>query len=469
MSCFPAAPTGRQFPLTWRAALAWTLACAAWPAGAQAAPAGHGALAIGPDVRATAATPVPGEEGGLDELIRYAVRHSPELESRYQQWRAVVARVPQASALPEPQLSLGLMLDEVDRSTEYMGERYAISQLFPWFGTRGLREDMALEEAHAEARRFEAARLELVERVTRAWFEYAWLHQAAATARENLALMARFESVARMRYRVGEVSQADVNRAQVELGRLDEQWRSLQDRLGPAAAALNAELGRPAHAILPAAPAAPSRLPLEPLPEHDDDHWIAMARAHSPTLAGARHAAARETHAVELAQRRYYPDFTLGVEYARGGGTRMARMDGGGRDSVAGMVSISIPIRHRSYDAGVQEARARQQAASRAVQSRELALEAEVKEALFAYRDSRRKVELYGGSLLPKARQSLASTEAAYRTGEAGFTDLVDAQRVLLEFSLAHERAAADQGRALARLRTLVGEPPAQAEGGPHS
>jgi outer membrane protein, heavy metal efflux system len=56
------------------------------------------------------------------------------------------------------------------------------------------------------------------------------------------------------------VSQADVNRAQVELGRLDEQLRSLLDMLGPAAAELNAVLGRPAHARLPAAPAAPSRL-----------------------------------------------------------------------------------------------------------------------------------------------------------------------------------------------------------------
>jgi hypothetical protein len=44
--------------------------------------------------------------------------------------------------------------------------------------------------------------------------------------------------------------------------------------------------------------------------------------------------------------------------------------------------------------------------------------------------------------------------------GEAGFSDLVDAQRVLLEFALAHERAAADRAQAVARIRTLVGELP---------
>ena len=422
-----------------------------------------------PPAAAAAEPPALGEEAGLDELVRYAMRHSPELETRYQQWRAAVARVPQARALPEPQLSLGFVLDEVDRSSDYMGERYGISQLFPWFGKLSLRSDIALEEAQVEARRFESAQLELAERVTRAWFEYAWIHQAAATARESLALMIRFESLARSRYRVGAVSQADVNRAQVELGRLDEQLRSLLDMLGPAAAELNAVLGRPAHARLPASPAAPSRLAIPLLPERDDDAWLEIARARSPELAAARHEITREAHAIELARREYYPDFMLGVEYERGGSARMARMDGGGRDMVVGMVSFSIPIRRSRYDAGVAEARARHVAANHAAQGRELGLEAEIKRALFAYRDGQRKLELYGGTLLPKARQSLASSEAAYRTGEAGFSDLIDAQRVLLEFALAHERAATDRALALARVRTLVGETPPQADGGPSS
>lgn len=405
------------------------------------------------------AAPELGTAAGLDELVRYAMRHSPELETRYQRWRAALARVPQARALPEPQLSLGFLLDEVDRNADYMGERYAISQLFPWFGTLSLQGDVALEEARAEARRFEAARLELAERVTAAWLEYAWAHQAAATARENRALMIHLESVARSRYRVGAVTQVDINRAQIELGRLDEQLRSLLDVLEPAAAELNAVLGRPAHAALPAPP-APAQMPFTPLPDHGDDHWLALAREHSPELAAGRHEAAREVHAIELARREYYPEFMLGVEYERGGSARMARMDGGGRDMVVGMVSFSIPIRRARYDAGVREARARHQAASRALESRGFGLEAELKRALFTYRDGQRKFELYGGTLLPMARQSLATSEAAYRAGESGFTELIEAQRVLLEFALARERAAADRAQALARIRTLVGEAP---------
>jgi outer membrane protein, heavy metal efflux system len=397
------------------------------------------------------------EDATLDDCIHFAMQNSPALEAAYYRWRAAVERVPQARSLPDPQLGFALVFDQVDRDAEYMGERYSISQMFPWFGTLALRGDIAVEDARTEARRFEAVRLELVDRVTRAYVEYAWLHQAAATARENRELLIRLESVARSLYRTGSVSQADVNRAQVELGRLDDQFRSLEDMLGPAAAELNAALGRPAHARLSGAPPAPSRQVHHGLPERDDEAWLELARLGNPGLAASRHAVTREQQSVELARKAFFPDIMLGLEYGRGASERMAKMDGGGADMVAGMISFSIPIRRGRIDAGVREARARVNAAALDVQDREFSLEAELKGALFAYRDSGRRLSLYGGTLVPKARQSMSATETAYRAGDAGFSDLVDAQRLLLEFELAHERAAADRTRATARVRALVG------------
>lgn len=393
----------------------------------------------------------------LNDYIRYAMQNSPALEAAFYRWRAAVERVPQASSLPDPQVGFALALDQVDGDAEHMGERYSISQMFPWFGKLSLRGDIALENAHAEAQRFETARLELADRVTRAWFEYAWLHEAGATARENRDLLTRLESVARSLYRTGTVSQADVNRAQVELGRLDDQVRSLKDMLGPAAAELNAALGRSAHAPVTVTPPPPSQQAVVELPERDDEAWLALARQGNPGLAALRHGVAREQHSIALARKDYYPDFRLGVEYARDGSARMAMMDGGGADMVAGMISFNIPLQRGRIEAGVREAEARHNAATRDVQDQELSLDARLKGALFAYRDSERRLQLYGGTLVPKARQSMATTETAYRAGNSGFSDLIDAQRVLLEFELAHERAAADRGQALARIRALVG------------
>lgn len=452
----PALPPARRAAPVLARALACALAVLPIAAGAEAAQRAPGPVsAPGTALQAEALA----ADAALGELLRFAMRNNPEVGAAYHSWRAAAARVPQAGVLPEPQFGLGIVLDQVDDDARYMGERYSISQMFPWFGKLGLREDMAAREASAAAQAYESARLALLERVTGAWFEYAWLHQAAEKARENLQLVQRLESVARARYRAGAASQADVTRAQVELGRLDNQWRSLRDQLEPAGASLNAVLGRPAHAPLPASPPAPSRQAVAPLPQKDDQAWLERALRDSPALAEARHQVERERHSIALARKAYYPDITLGLEYARDASARMARMDGGGADMLVGMVSVSIPIRRKSYDAGVGEAEARLAAADRRAASREQDIEAGLKRALFDYRDGERRMQLYGGTLVPKARQSLAVTETAYRSGEADFSDLIDAQRALLEFQLAHERAAADRGHARARIDALLGAP----------
>ncbi len=80
-----------------------------------------------------------------------------------------------------------------------------------------------------------------------------------------------------------------------------------------------------------------------------------------------------------------------------------------------------------------------------------------MKLATYRFRDAERKIDLYGDTLLPKARESLKVTESSFRAAGSNFTDLIDAQRVLLEFTLAYERALADCAQSLAKIEMLVG------------
>ena len=75
----------------------------------------------------------------------------------------------------------------------------------------------------------------------------------------------------------------------------------------------------------------------------------------------------------------------------------------------------------------------------------------------FELRDAERRVELYAYTLLPKARQSLEVTQNGFTSGDVDFLDLIDAQRTLLEFELAYERAQADRSTRRAKLEQIVG------------
>jgi len=419
----------------------------------------HGQLLMPPAASDGSTDEALPEDAALDDYIRYAMQHNPALQAAFYGWRAALERVPQARALPDPQLSLGIVIDEIDRDSRYMGERYAIEQMFPWFGTLEARGQVAMEAALAEAQRYEAQRLSLIERVTEAYTEYVWVHRAAAIARENRELVRQLEEVTRAMFRAGSVSQADVTRAQVEFGRLDDQVRSLEDLMGPTVAMLNAAMGRAAHAPLP--PVQPTMQALEAVrvPELDDARLLAAAQRFNPSLAAARHAAAQQREAIALARKEGRPSFMVGVEYARDGSARMAMMDRGGSDMVMPMVSISVPLWREKYDAAVREAMANFSRATRQIQDETSTMHADLKRVLYDLRDAQRKVELYGGTLLPLARQSLATSQAAYRAAEAGFADVIDAQRVLLEFELAYERAVVQRVQAVARAQRLIGRP----------
>jgi len=77
--------------------------------------------------------------------------------------------------------------------------------------------------------------------------------------------------------------------------------------------------------------------------------------------------------------------------------------------------------------------------------------------ALYRFRDAERKVHLYGETLVPKVEQSVKVAQQAFEAGKAGFMALIDAQRLLLEFTLGHEHALAERGKRLAQIEMLAG------------
>ena len=420
---------------------------------------GHGGLppaarseAASSTPRAPAAEPAPGpplpalaeSDEGLDDYLREAVLNNPGLAAAESRRKAALERIPQVRTLPDPVVAYELWAFSDSQMHMPM-----VSQTFPWFGKLDLRAAVAREEAEAARRRYEDRRLRLVNDIKNAYYEYYYLGRAIAVVRENRDLLTYLETVLRTRYAAMAAVHADVIRAQVELGKLDDQVRSLQDRRGPVMARLNASLNRPAGTVLP----WPKAVAYEPLGASDDEvlGWVPES---SPDLRAMDHEALAARRAVDLAGKDYYPDFILGLGYMR------EEVSGdGGRDGVKVMAGITLPIWRQKYAAGVREAEARHAGAVQAKADRANTLASMAKEALYQTRDAQRKIDLYQNTLMPKARESLKATQTALQAGKATFTDLIDAQRVLLEFQLEYERSLANHGQRLAELEVLVGRP----------
>jgi len=408
-------------------------------------------LVTGPSWCADEPLPLLDESATLDDYLRFAALNNPGLEAAFLRWQAALEAADAAGALPDPRFSYGFFIREVETRVGPQRQRIGLAQRFPWLGTLQLRKDREAREAEARRFDYEAAKLELFGRVKRTYHEYGYLARAIEITGENVQLLTFFERVARARYKVGSANHADIIKAQVELGQLEDRLVSLRDRLRPVAARLNGELNRDVGAELP----LPG--PLDDGPVVLDENALFAAVHRAPQLLAIDQAAEREKVAGELARLRRYPDFSVSLDYIETGDALDPTMPESGKDPVMAMVSLNIPLWGKSIDAAQREAVQQRKAAELRRLEEENRLAVRLEQALFGFRDAQRKIDLYGDSLLPKARQSLEVTQKAYSTEKAGFLDLIEAQRTLLRFRLARQRALADRAERLAEIEEIIG------------
>ena len=385
------------------------------------------------------------EDPTLADYLALAAANNPGLAAAEARWKAAQERVPQAKALDDPRLSYRASISKDMRIHEVV-----VEQMFPWFGKLDLRGMVSAEEAQVAREQREALAFKVAYQVKNAYYEYYYLARAIDLARQNRDLVKGLGDIALTRYKAGHGGYQDVTRAQVELGKLDDQVRTLEDSRGAAAARLNAAMNRPTGAPLPW-PKAATDAEIEAAPDDQVLDWLAGA---NPELKAMDHDIARERTSIELAKKDFWPDVGLGVGYMN----QREIMEGSEDHMVVGMISVTLPIWREKYAAGVREAEFRHDAALKMRADKANMLGADVKMALYQMRDARRKMVLYRDTLIPKARESLQATEAAFQAGQANFVDLVDGERTLLEFQLMYERMLADHAQRAAEMEMLVGK-----------
>lgn len=419
-----------------------------------------GALIIGsagPAPRGLAAEPsaLPalGEEPTQEDYLRYAALNNAGLEAAFKRWKAALERIPQARSLPDPRFNYTYYVVEVETRVGPQRQKFGVAQMFPWFGKLRLQGDAAAEAAAAAHEEYEKAKLALFYRVKAAYHEYWYLAQAIAVTKAHLKLVTELERVARTRFTASAAPNSTVIQAQVELGKLDDRLRTLESLRAPIVAKLNAALNRSAHLPLP----WPRSLP-EIQTSISDAEVKQRLFDGNPDLRRLQHLVAREEAGISLARKNYYPDISLGVDYVQTDDALAPNTVDSGKDPVMAMVSINLPIWQGTYRAAEREARLKKAAVECTLEDTGKRLEADLEFALYQFRDAERKIDLYGDTLVPKAEQSLAVTQQGFKAGMTGFIALIDAQRLLLEFQLAEQRAQADRGQRLAEIEMLTGK-----------
>jgi len=385
----------------------------------------------------------------MQDYMHYAQLNNPDVEAALWRWKAAIDGVMAARSWADPHVAVGHFLRSVETRDGPQEQRFSVAQAIPWPGVLDARSRVALAAADAERWRYEHLRADVTVSVVEAYLDCYYLERAIEVTERSMQLVQHVEEVLRMRYSSGEQGHSDLINVQVELGLMEDQLSSLRDGRLPAASLLNALVGRQQDMAV-------TVLDSPQVAQLEVDSLRAWALRDNPHIQMLRAAVMQAQYAVDLSEREGYPDLTLGVDYVRTG-ERAAAGGPSGRDPLAVMATVKLPVWRAGYRGREKAAISRYQAARSALQNREYRILAELEGALFGRRESMRKMALYGGDLLTKAEQAFSVMQQSFTAGRSGFFELVSAQRTLLECQLAHERASVERVRHEARIQRLVG------------
>ena len=235
--------------------------------------------------------------------------NNPELKSLRARWRAEVARAEASDSLPDPRLSAGLYLQEVETRVGPQQYRLGISQSLPWIGKLSLKQDMAEAEAAVLYRQVLGRQQELFAAFKRTLARYLYLDYSLTITKEHVALLAELEAQMDARYVTDQVGFADWVRIQVEVERLRDRVVSLRQMKRPIASELNRLLGRPVDqpftVVADQFPDLPMALSL------DRAGLVALMKHNNHALQSSTYRLAGAQKGRDLARKNFYPDSCL--------------------------------------------------------------------------------------------------------------------------------------------------------------
>ena len=393
----------------------------------------------------------------LGELIEETLERNPKIQEVAARHFAAQHGVRQATALPDPMLTVTRHVAPVETRLGPQINGIALRQNLPWFGKRAERGQIAEWEARATKHDIDVVTAQTVRQVKHGYFELGYLDRAVDIANEESQLLRHYETLARARYSQGVGFQQAVVKLQAEITRVLSRRQAFLRQRVEAESALNALRDQPVNVALPKV-----SLGERPAIDIDLEQLASFGREHRAEVQAATARIYGAESTVRLSRRAHWPDVVVGASWGEIEGRRdaagLARPPvDNGRDVFSVSLGVNIPIYQSALRAGTASATARVRAAERAHREAVRRVEQEIRTATSDLAVIDGQIDLLERALLPQAEQALSTTEEAYTSGTVGVLELLDSEEVLLDVRLGLARLHADYMQALADLERAIG------------
>jgi cobalt-zinc-cadmium efflux system outer membrane protein len=407
----------------------------------------YAADAIEPPVSGGAQPTLPAFVGldgtlSLEDALSMAERYNPELRAALAGVEGAQAGVTTARAWLNPTVTFGSL-----------GRQQALLRTAAIPGMlHGLNFNQPVELPMVRSTRIRAAqvrressewalaetRLAIRGLVKQAFFEALRQEGAVTVAQENLGLLEDLKRRIEVQVNVGEAARLELTRAEAELASARIQVRSAELRHAAALSTLSAAIGAPVGNLELEGTLDPAAV----LPALETLRSDMLARHPSMGVVESEIRRADANIANEKAQRIPQPSFWM--DYFQQPEAAQYRFG----------VTIPIPVLNRR-EGPIAEALAERRRMAALADHRRVQLTAALEQAYNLYQVANQQVAIFETGTLLQAEAAVRAAQAAFKFGERGIIEVLDAQRVLRAAQLEYLNAKYDRQQALTQLEQL--------------
>lgn len=448
----------------------------------------------------------------LSHYLEQAARNNPQVRSELMIYKASLEKIPQAGAYPDPELEIGFYLNPMETLMGNQVADFKLMQMFPWFGTRKAARNEASEMARMAYEKFRESRDNLWYEVKSKWYQLSNLSEQHKTTQANIDLLIQLEQLAINRFSASSAQgvtsvaspksidssasppaaaggmsgmggsasamasssssasgmsgggmgggmnassgggMADVLRIQLERAELDNNLENIRSARLVAEAQFNALLSRSSDAAVVVPDSLEQRVFLL-----DDAAIMDRIFAQNPMLTMLDAEGRTYRAKAKMNLRMSYPMIGIGLQYSpiSKSDNPMVMADMNGKDMVMPMLTVSLPLFRKKYNAQQRESRNYWLANELKRDNVQNQLQAEYVGVRQQLEDAARKVELY-------TRQyalSLSTWQLMIRefsTGRQSLTDVIQVERQMLDYKLKKSESIAAYNTTVASVERLV-------------
>jgi cobalt-zinc-cadmium efflux system outer membrane protein len=390
---------------------------------------------------AAQAPPNPAEPLTLREVLELSERFNPQLRASFASRDGAEAGIISARAYPNPvsNIMMGPQLRRLPSAEPGLLQRYAAQQPVEWPDVRRSRILAARIGLESSQFALDDARLAVRAEVQNAFYGILRRRGELALAQETLRLIEDLQRRVQVQVDVGEAARLELTRAEAEVATAQALVNTARLRLSNAIATLRAVVSAP----LPAAFDVRGQLdPPAALPALASMRQTVL-QGH-PLIAQAESDVrrARAIRESEVAARKPPPE--LVGEYEQQPDLKFYRFG----------INLPIPVWNRR-EGPIAEAVAQETRTEAVLEFRRLELTAALERAYGQYQVANEQVTAFEKGVLQEAEAALRAAEAAFRFGERGIIEVLDAQRVLRTVRTEFLNAQFDRQAALIELERL--------------